>query len=97
MMRHTFADVTKAAGVELSPVRYETLPDGLFLATANVLGILTDYIFDGKIGDPEATIIGRVELMHGGRNNHYIGDRLKGGMYVGKDSFIPMLRTALGA
>lgn len=97
MTRHTLADVTKAAGIELRPTMHESLPDGLFLATATIVGIPTNYIFDGSLGDPEATVIGRVELMPGGRNNHYVGDRLKGGLWVGKDSFVPMLRTALGA
>lgn len=95
--RSTFADVEKAAQATLRGWTDATTPDGVFGAVANILGVVTTYYFTGEIGDSDATVVARVEATPHGHQNHYIGDRIKGGFWVGADSFPQMLRTAAGS
>ena len=93
----TYADIARAADGELRPWKDARTTERTFGVTARVLGIVTTYFLVGRIGDADATIIGRIEMQPGGRSNHYIGDRLKGGFWTGRDSFYVHLATAAGA
>lgn len=92
----TYAEVEKTAKTTLHPWTDSTTPHGVFGATAEILGLVTTYFFTGTIGDPGATVVGRIEQAPDRRQNHYIGDHLKGGMWVGPGSFPVLLATASG-
>lgn len=64
-------------------------PEGHFAATSKILGVVTTYLLRGTVvGDPDAPIVGRVEIQEQNigtehyRAVAYRGDRLKGGELV---------------
>lgn len=57
----TLADVRRAADGDVDTGADALTPNGTFYATARVLGIITSYLMDGLDGDPDATILGRIE------------------------------------
>lgn len=84
----TYADIVKAAPTPLRPWVAERFPDGgVFGVTANILGVITNYFLTGPVGSPAAFIIGRVEMLPGGRQDRYVGSRLKGGTLVTDEDF----------
>ena len=89
----TYADVANASDAELRPWTDESTPNGVFGATTRFLGIITTYYFAGPVGDASATILGRIEMNANGSLNHYIGTGLKGGEWVGRDTFLRTLNA----
>lgn len=92
----TYADVEKCAETPLRPWTDASTPDGVFAVTTRILGVVTNYFFTGAVGAPDAQIVGRVELLPSRQQNHYIGTRLKGGEWVGREAFAQHL-SAMGA
>lgn len=58
----TLTDIRKAADVDVHTCVDDTCPAGHFTATTKVLGFVTTYLLAGDVDDPQATIVGRIEL-----------------------------------
>jgi hypothetical protein len=67
----------------------DTTPPGHFLVAAVVLGETRTYLLAGKVGDPTAPVLGRVDS-DGRTRTGYIGGRLLGG------SWFPVTDSAAG-
>lgn len=89
---NTYADIKKAAGTTtVSTYRDFSTPEGHFLATTILLGVLSTYLMEGTdTENSSARIVGRVEApMVLGKVEStprhtllaYKGDRLKGGEF----------------
>lgn len=84
----TLADIAKATPSPIRPwIAERFTAGGVFGVTVNVLGIITNYFLAGPVGSPAAVIIGRTESAPRGRQNFYIGGRLKGGTLVNSQDF----------
>lgn len=100
-MPNTLADLRKNIddGTELWTGTDDSTPEGTFIATAKVLGIVTTYLLEGQTGDEGAAILGRIEhqgTMAAPRRAAYASNGIKGGSYVGsaddEDLFATMVR-----
>lgn len=77
-----FADIVKFSTVHGAAVVDDSVPEGFFSVTAQVVGVPTVYLLKGDFGSDDAQIVGRVELTSG---TSYRGSRLKGGFFSGKN------------
>ena len=80
---HTYALVIAEADIASDYWVDHTTPEGQFGVTALILGINTDYYFEGEPGDLAAPIVSRIESHLNGQRVRYEGNRIKGGMYAG--------------
>ena len=90
----TLADICKHAEGDWVAYKDSRTPPGYFAVTVKYLGVVTTYLLRGHdITQQTAPIVGRAEIS-GKRQVTYLGDRLKGGEYVGVPfSGLAALRT----
>lgn len=78
----TFADVVKFSTVHGAAAVDDSVPEGFFSVTANMVGIPTVYLLKGEFGADDAQVVGRVELTKNAAA--YRGSRIKGGFLTAR-------------